>query len=135
MVHSQVKRGGADQHFEWGKKNLKNSKFLTPIKKPANKGRHGKNLRVLTKREKAYNSAFHSAHVRVENVFGHMEAKFECLRKVWREDDNQLDTVIWTQCRDAIIPTTPSLTFVFNLFDIKSYIDLTNIIFIGLKSH
>jgi len=84
----------ADQHFEWGKKHLRNPKFLTPFKTPGEPKDDAKGLPTLTKEQKGYNRSVRTARARVETVFGCMTKKFRCLQHPWRESDEQLDNVV-----------------------------------------
>ncbi len=67
----------ADQHFEWGKKQLKKVRFITPIKRKKGNKKTGVGLSTLTKEEAELNTAIHSARARVEGGIGRMVEIFK----------------------------------------------------------
>jgi hypothetical protein len=78
----------ADQHFEWGKKDLKSVNFYTSIKHPSQgKRKRGDRIPKLTKKEQRYNNAVHKAGARMEDFFGRIKTMFTSLREPWGERD------------------------------------------------
>lgn len=94
----------ADQHFEWGAKNLKEVKFFTAYHEPrfsrkkplpANDDDDGVGLTVLTKKQESFNSTLYKLRARVELPFGEAKSIFGVLKRHWWESDNQLDHMVW----------------------------------------
>jgi len=86
-----------DQHFQWGKKNLKGVTVHTPIKNKPRNGKHNQEDEIvsLTKDETKYNAAVRTARAQVETPFGIIDRKFESLRKYWPESADQMDALIY----------------------------------------
>lgn len=85
----------ADNHFEWGKKNLKQVTFHTKILAPPKKTKNNKDIGKLSKREQKYNQEVGRLRAPVEEIFGIMKAKCVALTKPWAESEEQLDALVW----------------------------------------
>ena len=79
-----------DQHFEWGKDNLKQAKFYTAHHEPRfarkttpqhNNNDDTEGLSVLAQEQLSYNKALYKLRARVELPFGEVKSIFAVLRK------------------------------------------------------
>jgi hypothetical protein len=81
----------ADQHFEWGRDNLRGVKFHTPFKKKAKKRKpgHERPLSTLTQEQKQYNTSLYEVRARVESIFGVIKTKWKALQNPFFESHLQ----------------------------------------------
>ncbi len=85
-----------DCHYQAGKKLFKNVTFHVPYSKAGNEelDEDGKRISSLSKEKQSYNKQVRQARARVENTFGQIIIKFECLKKPWPESEEELDLVV-----------------------------------------
>ena len=86
----------ADNHFLWGKKNLKNVKFHCNIreKQCCREEEVEFITNPLSSKVKSYNKAVRNARARYEDTFGEMSTLFDSLAKPWATSDLQQDYLV-----------------------------------------
>ena len=114
-LFNEVLSGGviiADNHYDSAKKSLKHCKLYTNFreKKKLAKGKKKKRSfsemegneeetnEMLPKKQRDFNRAHRAARARVESPFGLVTAKFQCLKGVFNEDEDQLLNVVTIAC-------------------------------------
>jgi hypothetical protein len=86
----------ADQHYAVGKKIFKNVKFHVAHRTPP-KPRDEENQTAyskLTKEQEKYNANVANVRARIENTFGILTQKFQCLQKPFAEDEGEMDKIV-----------------------------------------
>ena len=105
----------ADQHFEWGTKNLKKVTFFTALHKKERKAKKERketdqnsggegdsdlgdeveednedmvDFETFTRDQDTYNKALYKLRARVEMAFGEAKTLFAVLRDTWKESDH-----------------------------------------------
>jgi len=86
----------SDQHYAVGKKIFKNVKFHVAHRKPPKSAdeENQTGYSKLTKKQLKYNADVTNARARIENTFGILTKKFECLAKPFAEDEEEMNNIV-----------------------------------------
>ena len=85
-----------DNHFSWGRKNLKNVKFLVNYPESNENGEENSKdeIKKLTKEKKKFNENHKHCRARVESPFGIVKSKFKILSMKTQEREEQQDLIV-----------------------------------------
>ena len=81
----------ADNHFMWGKKNLKKVRFHSnsPEQRCCQEDDNDFIENIQSSKKQSYNRAVRNARARIENLFGQMTTLFQSLAKPWGSKEEQ----------------------------------------------